>query len=259
MPTKLQEKLARGEVALGLGLCYPAPGIVERIGDHWDWLWIDGQHGQIAYNDMIHIVRTADACGIDVIPRVPGHEYGFIGPVMDMSLAGIMLPMVNTAQEAQKIVEAVYFPPLGQRSFGSRRILDTTGRSYKETANDDTLLVIQIETAKGVENAEAIAATEGVDVLFLGLEDLRVSYGFDVDHPVEESEELLGAIEKVSKAAKNAGKMLGTIWINPSVTKRAISLGYRLMVCAADMVLLTAASTAKRREVQDILDSCQVK
>ena len=258
MNTKLQEKLARGEVVLGLGLSYPAPGIVERIGKDWDWLWIDGQHGQIDYERMIHVVRTAETCGIDVIPRVPGHDYSLIGPVMDMSLAGIMLPMVNSAEEARKIVEAVYSPPLGQRSFGGRRILDRIGRSYKETSNDDILLVIQIETARGVENAEAIAATEGVDVLFVGFEDLRINYGLGVNHPIEQSDELLGAIEKVSKAAKNAGKMLGTIWINPALMEMVLSLGYQLIVAAADMILLTAASTARRNEAQDIVASYEV-
>ena len=154
----MQNRLRVGEVALGLSLNYPAPGIIECMGAGWDWLWIDGQHGQMDYQSMLQCVRTADACGLAPIPRVSRHEPGTIGPVMDMKPAGILVPMVDTVAQARNIVEAVYFPPLGKRSFGGRRVTDVGGRNYYQTANEDTLLVVQIETPEGAANAEAIAA-----------------------------------------------------------------------------------------------------
>ena len=230
MTNTLQQKLKNDVVVLGLNMCFPAAGIIECMGKGWDWLWIDGQHGQMDYRDMLQCVRVADACGLAPIPRVAGHEYGTIGLVMDMKVAGIMVPMVETRQQARDIVSAACFPPLGNRSFGGRRVVDIEGRDYAETANDDSLIVAQIETEKAVEEAEAIAATDGIDVLFFGPDDMKLRSGIPINAGITESDKLARAMEITAVAAKNSGKIAGTVAGNKKSLDLAVSLGYRLIV-----------------------------
>ena len=111
MKESLNARLANGEVLLGMGFMYPAAGIIEGAGRGWDWAWIDGQHGEMDYRTTLECVRVAQACGLLPVVRVPGHEYGFIGPAMDMAPAGIMIPMVDTAEQAQQLVESMRFGP----------------------------------------------------------------------------------------------------------------------------------------------------
>jgi len=250
MSNALQQKLKNDEVVLGLNMNFPAAGIIECMGKGWDWLWIDGQHGQIDYRDMLQCVRVADACGLAPIPRAPDHAYGTIGLVMDMKVAGIMVPMVETPQQARNIVNAACFPPLGNRSFGGRRVVDIGGRGYAETANDDSLIVAQIESGKAVEEAEAIAATDGIDVLFFGPDDMKLRNGIPIDTGITESDKLARAMELTAKAAKNSGKIAGTVVGNKESLDLAVSLGYRLIVGGGDVGFLRTASAEKLKELK---------
>lgn len=246
----LQKRLRAGDAALGLVLNYPAPGIIECMGAGWDWLWIDGQHGQMDYQSMLQCVRTAEACGLAPIPRVSGHEVGTISLVMDMRPAGMLVPMVDTVEQAMNIVEAVYFPPLGKRSFGGRRVVDVGGRDYCQTANDDTLLVMQIETPEGAANAEAIAALDGVDALFVGPDDTKVRLGIPINTRIAESDELARMMEGVAKAARNAGKFVGCPVGDLESFAMVLGLGYRLMACGGDVPFLRTMSAARLKELR---------
>ena len=164
---KLYEMLKNGP-SLGVGIFYPAPGIIERIGSDWDWIWIDGQHGQLGYEDILAAVRAANLIQKPTVVRVPGHEYGMIGKILDTATNAIMVPMVEDAQQAELIVKAAKFPPLGKRSYGSRRLIDLFGRSYANGNKSQPLLICQIENEKGLKNIDSIAAVQGVDVLFIG-------------------------------------------------------------------------------------------
>lgn len=253
MPNALREKLSRGEVALGLWMGYPAPGIIECIGADWDWVWIDGQHGQIDYQTMLGCVRAADVHGLAPIPRVAGHDYGAIGPVMDMRTAGVMVPMVDTREQAVDVVRAARFPPTGARSYGGRRVVDLGGRDYVYNANEDTLLVVQIETPEAMENVEAIAGVEGVDVLLFAPIDMKLRMGIPLETRFAESEKLARALERTAKAAENAGKFSGTLLMDGESLRIAVSLGYRLIAGAGDNELLRKASAARREELKNSL------
>ena len=257
MVNPIQVKLKNNEVVLGLMLHYPAAGIIECMSAGWDWLWIDGQHGQIDYSNMLQCVRAADLRGIPAIPRVSGHEYGAIGLIMDMRTAGIMVPMVDSPQQAERLVEAVRFPPLGERSYGGRRVIDAEGRGYYEKANDETLLVLQIETLKAVENAEAIAATAGVDALFFGADDMKVRMGIPINTPISESEELAAAMKTTIKSAQNAGKVAGCVAPDASSIARAKSLGYQLIAGGGDVAFLRTASAEKLKELRNAVASSE--
>ena len=109
---------------LGLGVMYPAAGIIERIGPDWDWMWIDGQHGELGYGDILAAVRASNLIQRPTVVRVPGHDSGAIGLALDTAADAVMVPMIDDADQARQIVNAAKFPPLGNRSYGARRPID---------------------------------------------------------------------------------------------------------------------------------------
>ena len=254
MSMSLHQKLRTGRVILGLNLQYPAAGIIECIGAGWDWVWIDGQHGQHDYRSVLECVRVADSCGIAPVVRVSGHEPGLIGPAMDMRPAGIMVPMVNTVGEAQAIVKAARFPPLGERSYGGRRVIDLGTREYFKTADQDTILIVQLETKEALDNAAAIAATEGVDVLFFSPDDIKLRLGIAIDTPITDSKELTAGMQQVITAAQNAGKVGGCVTPTPASIKMASSLGYSLLVGGGDVAMLRETASATLADLRESLD-----
>lgn len=241
-------------VAPRLGICisYPAPGIIERIGADWDWLWIDGQHGELSYADMLNAVRVADLVGRPSVVRVPGHDAGAIGVALDMLPDGVMVPMVNHEEQAKAIVQAAKFPPLGSRSYGGRRPIDVLGRSYAHADRPQPLLVCQIETPEGVDHAEAIAAVPGVDVLFLGPDDMALRAGMAMDKP--RAFDCFGdVLKKVAQAAVSNGKLAGSAFITSEALTFGIGLGYRMIVVGGDMTLLTAGSQEKKHALRKVI------
>lgn len=247
------QQLRDGNVALGFHLMFPAAGIIECACSGWDWLWIDGQHGQHDYRSILECVRVADAQGVAPIVRVPGHEPGVIGRVMDMRPAGIMVPMVDSAKDARRVVQAMCFPPLGARSFGGRRAIDLDGREYLQTANETALLLAQIETPEALQNAGDIASVEGVDVLFFGPDDMKVRMGIPINTPVDESDQLIEAMRTTISAANKAGKIGGCVAGTPKALRTAVSMGYRLVVGGGDVALLRTTASARLAELQRVL------
>src|SRR5688572_30016212 len=105
----LAVKLKSGGPHLGLSIMYPSPGALERIGSDWDWIWVDGQHGQMGYQETLALVRACELISRPAIVRVPSHEWGAIGLALDMGAAGIIVPLVNDAEQARRIVQAAKF------------------------------------------------------------------------------------------------------------------------------------------------------
>lgn len=235
--------LASGQPQVGLMMHYPSPGVIERIGTDWDWFWIDGQHGQIAgYQEILAMVRACDAIQRPAIVRVPWNETGPIALALDMGAAGVIVPCVNTVEEAQRAVQAAKFPPLGNRSYGGRRAIDRLGRAYSDTANEDTLLIIQIESPAAVEIVDALAAVPGVDGLMLGPDDIMLRRGQTMAAP--RLKDSVGAdFEKVAAACRRHGKvgvMAGAR--DEAMVRLAVSLGIQMIVPGVDVLFLAEGS-----------------
>lgn len=238
-PTRLRERLADGEILLGFSNNYPSAALIETVGAMWDFLWIDGQHGQFSYDNALTAVRTADMVGTDSLLRVPGHEHSLLGLYADMFPSAMMVPMVNTIEQARAVVDATKFPPLGNRSFGGRRPIDSLGRGYYQ--GNGPLVVAQIETPRAVENAAEIAGTEGIDALFLGADDLKIQSGESVDAPNLETKVVTQAMARVAQAAKDAGKFAGCVAVTAEQVKYSTDLGYQLLAAGGDMGMLRNA------------------
>lgn len=237
----LRETLQSGAPQLGLSIMYPSPGVVERIGADWDWIWLDGQHGQIGYSEMLQLVRACDLVQRPAFVRVPGHEAGPIGLALDMGATGVIVPCVDTPEQARSLVDAAKFPPRGKRSYGGRRPIDFRGRNYSGTANDDTILVLQIETPQAIDNAEQIAAVPGVDALFLGPDDIMLRRGFRMDVP-RTKETLSADMEAVIAACRKHGKFGVMVGFGAEMLGLCVQMGFNLIVSGGDVPFLANSS-----------------
>jgi len=246
------EALNTGEVQLGFGLKLPAPRILEEIHSHWDWFFIDGQHGEFHHEALLHAVRTADSVRTPSLVRVPDHSIGSIGPVLDMDCTGIIVPMVNTAEQARQVVDHSKFPPQGSRSLAGHRTFDPPGQEPK-TGTEDGLLILQIETEEGADNVEAIAQTPGVDGIFLGPIDLRMSLGLSLDTPLTEPI-LAERLTRTVQAARAAG-IIASCWgsMDPQTTAMLADLGYSLIAVVSDTQLFSTASAALSQDLRNAL------
>ena len=206
-PRRIRTKLDAGECAFGVTIQLPSPESVEIAGyTGYDFAWIDAEHGTMGIADLNALVRAADAAGIDAIVRVPDHSPSFIQRVLDLGATGIMAPHVRTVVEAEAIVRAAKFAPVGIRGAcpATRAVghISENWRTDYVRANDDVLVFGLIEDREGVENVEAIAAESGLDGLLFGPFDLAMSMGLhgDVTHP-----DVVALQARVGRAAWNSG------------------------------------------------------
>jgi 4-hydroxy-2-oxoheptanedioate aldolase len=235
---------------LGLSVSYPSPGALERIGPDWDWIWIDAQHGDLDFRDTVTLVRAGHLIGRPCLVRIAAHDPGLIGKILDSGAAGIIAPMVETVGEARLLATAAKFPPMGNRSYGGRRVIDFAGRGFYHTANRDTVLILQIESSTAADAADEMAALEGVDGLFLGPDDLLIRNGLDVDTP-KTTESIGVALRKVASACKRHGKLLAGIGATDAMLGLARELKYDLVVGGGDVKFLAAGSTAAAKRVRE--------
>lgn len=226
---------------LGMGVMYPSVGALERIGPDWDWIWLDAQHGDLDYRDVMSLIRAANLIGRPVLVRVPAHDAAWIGKVLDGGAAGVIIPMVESVAEAQALVRAAKFPPLGNRSYGGRRIIDCLGRGYYRTANQDTLLILQVESKEMVAKVGELVAIEGVDGIFLGPDDLLVRDGQDVDTPKNPAS-LGKQYETVVEACRRHGKLSMGHATTDASQAMARQYGYDLVIGGGDVAFLASGS-----------------
>jgi 2-keto-3-deoxy-L-rhamnonate aldolase RhmA len=245
--------LASGVPQFGLCIMYPCPGELERIAPDWDWLWIDGQHGEMGYEDLLAMVRACDAVGKPAFVRSPSHDTGRIGLALDTAAAGVIVPLVDTSEEARKLVHAAKFPPIGGRSYGGRRPVDLHGRLFSDKANEEVLLIVQIESPQAIENADAIAAVPGVDVLFLGPDDVMMRRGFSMDSP--RSKNTLGSdMQAVVAACRKHGKFsLASGGTNADMIRFCVEAGFNMIVAGGDIRFLPEGSKKAAKEAREVV------
>jgi len=240
----VRQRLAAGERCYGTMIFELfTPGItaiLDQIG--FDFVVLDMEHSGAGIDTIKTQIACARGLGIEAYVRVPDGRYSTIAPVMDAGAQGIMVPMVETAEQAAAIVDAVRYRPEGRRGlafgiahdrYGGRDPSDTMAR-----ANADNLVICLIETRRGVENADAIVGTPGVDVGWVGHYDLTNDMDITArfDHP-----EFLAAVERVGAACAAAGKAAGILDANPALLERFTRLGFRALGFATDVAALKIA------------------
>ncbi|OGV61129.1 MAG: hypothetical protein A2498_12765 [Lentisphaerae bacterium RIFOXYC12_FULL_60_16] len=249
IPERIRSKLANGQPALGISIRYPDPSPMELIAPAWDFIWIDLQHGTCSPAQVPDLVRVCDTTGTASLVRFPAqHDPNLATWILDWDASGIVSAQVDNVETARQLVQHVKFPPLGNRSFGGRRIIDRHGRDYVTRANREQWLIVQIESPEGLDQCEAIAAIDGIDGLMIGPDDLRLRLFGSVAGPVYDTA-MRPIHERITRAARAAGKLaMGFGGPAPETFQTAVSLGYQLISVTADVLLL------KERQ-QQILDT----
>jgi 2-keto-3-deoxy-L-rhamnonate aldolase RhmA len=204
------QRLAHGEPLLSLGIRNARTAEIVRMAKAagFGLVWIDLEHSSISIDCAVQIIASAADLGLEAWVRVPERDYGVIGRLLDGGATGIVAPRVETADEAQKVVNAVRFPPRGQRSqtalLPQAKYRRMSAEELMRCADLATTVHILIESAQGVRNADAIAAIDGVDILHVGMNDLSVDLGH-VDRL--RHADVLDACRRVIAAAHGRGKL----------------------------------------------------
>lgn len=233
----VKRKLARGEVVLGTGVFEFSTTGIARIAAAAgaEYVMFDMEHTGWGMDTIRVLLATARAADLVPLVRPPAIRYDAIARPLDLGALGLVLPMVETEEQARFIIQSAKYPPLGERgaAFGFAHD-DYLGGDVLEKmrwANDETLVVPLIETVRGVENAEQIAAVEGIDVLGIGHFDLTKSMGIPAqfEHP-----EFLRAVERVRAAATRHGKAAGITVGDVETGRRVIAQGFRMIGYSID-------------------------
>ncbi len=228
----LKERLAAGEYVIGAGIYSYSIEVLEYAAAGMDWIWWEMQHTHPNWETTVSAMRMAHAMRIPAIIRSWTHNGDTIERLLDAGAEGIIVPMVNTPEQAQQIVSRCYYPPLGTRSFGSTRIerLDPDPAEW----NKRIMTVMMIETPQAVENVEAIANVPGVDALLFGATDLALCLGVYED-PMTAHAAVKQHVEHMASVCKKTGKAAATIATTPDHLSQRIKEGYRLICAGMDL------------------------
>ena len=232
--SKTIAKITNNDVVRICGLGHFIPAFVKHVA-HFDYdcIWLDLEHRLIDEREVQSLLQLAHLCDIDVMVRPPTLEKTRLYRYLEDGAAGLMIPHVSTPEKAQMLVDAVKFPPIGDRGYDGAGIdcdyILTADAKYTDDANAQTFLVVQIETLEAVENVDAIAAINGVDGLFVGPGDLGLRIkNTETDKTVE------GCIETVAAAAKKHGKSWGIPCQTTEILKQRKSQGGQLLAHGGD-------------------------
>lgn len=249
MTVSLKSRWSNGEVTLGAWCMMPGSMGAEVLGRQgFDWVLIDMQHGCMDYTVALDMIRALDQTNAVPIVRVPWNDPGIIGRVLDAGALGILIPMIQTADDARRAVEACLYPPIGRRSFGPVRVGLRDGPGYVATANDKVAVIPMIETAEALACVDEIASIPGVDALFVGPFDLSIALGLPPgDNDGEPAFD--AAIKTITTAAKKAG-IATAVLSNTEVAPLRISQGFQMVSVTTDIAALSAASAADLKAVQ---------
>jgi 2-keto-3-deoxy-L-rhamnonate aldolase RhmA len=249
----MKQRLQNGETLLGSFLNLGSPLTAEMVGKAgFDFVVIDLEHGSGTEANLLHQLQALEHTGTKSVIRVEGHARQRSHRVLDLGAHGIMFPRVNTAEEARDCVAALRYPPEGVRGVASMNRACEFGAAFRDyvAASRNTLLgVMQIETAESVTNVDAIAAVEGVDVLFTGPLDLSMSLGIlgQFDHP-----EFSKALAATAAAARKHGKTAGVLMATPDALPRYLDYGYRFLACGSDGGMVNHAARSLFSSMRNI-------
>ena len=218
----------------------------------YDSVTADLQHGAFDYHATLTMFQAMRASGIAVMARVPWLDAGAIMKVLDAGAYGVICPMINSRQEAERLVSFVRYPPGGTRSFGPTRVNFAAGANYGGEADDNILCFAMIETREAFDRVDEIAGTPGLDGLYIGPADLTLGLtgkkyrtGFDREEP-----EMVRAIRKICDTAHAASIRAGLHNGSAAYAAKAIGWGFDLVTVSNDVRLLAGAAEASVAEVR---------
>lgn len=231
----LKTRLRRGETLNGCWLNLGTSITAEIVGlAGFDWVLIDLEHGSGTEKDVLHQLQALEHTPAAPIVRVESNHKQRIHRVLDMGAEGIMCPRITTVEEASEIVSGLQYPPQGKRGVAKMIRATSFGKNFNDYyygATENIIGIVQIETVEVLNHLDAIAALDGIDVLFIGPSDLTMALGIfgQFDHPMYQE-----ALRATVQAAEKAGKATGILLFSSDDYKTYHDLGIRFIACGSD-------------------------
>ncbi len=256
IPNKVRERLTAGQLALGMGLRQARTVDIGRVlaTCGFDWAFIDMEHNSMSIDTAAQIAVACHDAGVTPLVRVPGYEHYLATRLLDAGAMGIVFPHVDSAEHARQLVSNCKYPPMGHRSIGgpmAQLAFQNVPRpEATRLINQETLVVIMLETPGAIEEADGIAAVPGVDVLLIGTNDLTLEMGI----PGQFTEpRVAAAYEKVASACRKHGKWLGMGGIyDPPTMETYIRMGARFVLAGSDLSFIMAGGQARTQVLRGI-------
>ena len=236
----LKGKLRNRELTIGSWITFSDPAIAEIMAKSgFDWLAVDMEHSGLSFGQAQEIIRIIDLCGVVPLVRVMENNADLIKRFMDAGVHGIIVPLVNSRNDAERAVNAVKYPPLGTRGVGLSRAqnysLDL--ESYRKWNQESSIVIVQVEHIKAVENLESIMNTEGVDGFIIGLYDLSGSLGCpgNFEHPKVQE-----ALDEIHNKARNKNYLIGQHIVKPEPeeVKKKVKEGVKFIGFGVDFLFI---------------------
>jgi 4-hydroxy-2-oxoheptanedioate aldolase len=256
---EFKKEMRAGKPKLGLFVNSHSPTVAEQLAHSgYDWLLVDTQHGPMGFETLSAMLAGISQGGAKSMVRVAGyHDRGGIQQSLDTGADGVLIPYINTADEARQAVSCCRYPTAGTRSvYFPQRSMNKAGLlGYAGAANDNVIVALQVETADCIKNIDEIAAVPGVDLLFLGQNDLCMSMGLYEKYVFPDmytSPELMEATEKLRAAAKKNGVILGLFLFGTARVAEFLKKDFTFISVGNDLHHILTQATAYVKDVEGI-------
>ena len=248
-PFALARRLRAGETVYSAWCGLGSPMVAETIArEGFSAVVIDVQHGLWDMASTVAAVGAVHHANASPVVRVPLNDFAFVSRALDFGAEAIIAPMINTPTDARAFAAVAKYPPLGERSWGPQRAMSLQGRTvttdYLREANEGTLTLAMIETPTALANVDDIAATDGIDALFIGPYDLSTSLSGGTAQDVQ-APEVERAIDRICTAARNAGKIPGIYCRDAERALAMAKRGFRFITVGSDLGVLREGTAAQ--------------
>jgi 2-keto-3-deoxy-L-rhamnonate aldolase RhmA len=248
-PNRLKRDLAAGKVCVGATVTMNSPVVAELLSHvGFDWLWFETEHTALTYDSVLTMLQATNGADISTAVRVPWNDKTMIKRVLDTGPDAIIVPLVNSREEAEAAVRAMKYPPWGERGAGLSRAqcYGLHMEEYLKTANDEVATILMIEHVQAVQDIDAILQVKGVDSVMVGALDLSGSMGLlgQTSHP-----EVEAAIQKVLAASKRARVPCGIITVSPDQANERIRQGFTNIILGIDVLYLLGGAKGALAQV----------
>jgi len=245
-PNRVKQALKANKPVVGTLICdLQSPEIAYILAAAgMDFLMIDLEHSPASMESVQNIARSARAAGMVPLARVTENEYPFIARVLDMGMMGVMVPRVETADQARRVVRCAKYPPQGERGFGARGVITdyepVSAGQIVNWVNEHTLVIVQVESGEAVAKLDEITRVPGIDVALIGPNDLSVSLGVPGDF---EQPRFAEAVERVFEVCFKNGVSPSVYTADLETAKRYRDMGMRFLLYSTESGMLRAAAT----------------
>lgn len=236
----LKRKLQKQEITIGSWVTLGHTSVAEIMAKAgFEWLVVDMEHSVITLDVAQQLIQVIEGCGVIPLVRVGENDPNIIKRVMDAGAYGVIVPMINTKEQAESAVKAVKYPPMGTRGVGLARAqgYGSTFDEYASSVNEESIVIAQVEHIEAVKNLDSVLSVEGIDGCIIGPYDLSGSLGVpgNFDHP-----EVLAALEKVEQTCRERKVALGMHVIQPDyrLVMEKVAKGYSFIGFSLDILFL---------------------